>query len=91
MSRANGDRDLEVRVGALRRELAGLVATLCNLGQRLEDLADELHSRHQAGKVIALDRDGAARVAMIRTSWATSSNRAAVAFGAVLGPVVPLG
>ena len=56
MSRANGDRDLEVRVGALRRELAGLVATLCNLGQRLEDLADELHSRHQAGKVIALDR-----------------------------------
>jgi hypothetical protein len=56
MSSATGDRDLEVRVEALRRELAALVVTLCNLAQRLEDLADELRSRLQANKVVALDR-----------------------------------
>jgi hypothetical protein len=36
--------------------LPRLVVTLCNLGQRLEDVADELCSRRQADKVVALDR-----------------------------------
>ena len=36
--------------------LAGLIVTLSNAGQRLEDLADELRSRRQADKVVALDR-----------------------------------
>ena len=53
---ATGDRDLEARIEALRRELAGLIVTLSNAGQRLEDLADELRSRRQADKVVALDR-----------------------------------
>jgi hypothetical protein len=56
MSKASGDRDLEARIEALRRELAALVVTLCNLGQRLEDVADELRSRRRADKVVALDR-----------------------------------
>jgi hypothetical protein len=56
LSRATGERDVEGRVEAIRRELAAHVVTLCNLGQRLEDLADELRSRLQANKVIALDR-----------------------------------
>jgi hypothetical protein len=56
MSKATGDRDLEARVEALRRDLAAAIVTLCNLGQRLEDLTDELRSRRQAGKVIALHR-----------------------------------
>ena len=56
MSKASGNRDLEARVEALRRELATLVVALCNLGQRLEDVADELRSRRQADNVVALDR-----------------------------------
>jgi hypothetical protein len=51
MSRATGDRDLEARLEALRRELAVLIVTLSNVGRRIEDLADELRSRHQAGNV----------------------------------------
>ena len=56
MSVATGDRDLQARIEALRRELAGLIVTLSNAGQRLEDLADELRSRRQADKVVVLDR-----------------------------------
>ena len=56
MSRASAGHDLEARVEALRRELAALIVTLCNTGQRLEDLADELRSRRQMDKVVALDR-----------------------------------
>jgi hypothetical protein len=56
MSKATGDRDLEARVEALRRELAALIVTLCGLGQRLEDVADELRSRRRADNVVALDR-----------------------------------
>ena len=56
MSVATGDRDLEARIEALRRELAGLIVTLSNAGQRLEHLAEELGSRRQADKVVALDR-----------------------------------
>ena len=56
MSRATGDRDLEARLEALRRELAALIVTLSNVGRRIEDLADELRSRRQAGNVVALDR-----------------------------------
>jgi hypothetical protein len=56
MSRAIGDRDLAARVEALRRELAALVVALSNAGQRIEDLADELHSRRQADNVVQLDR-----------------------------------
>jgi hypothetical protein len=56
MSAAIGDRNLEARIEALRRELAGLIVTLSNAGQRLEHLADELRSRRQADKVVALDR-----------------------------------
>ena len=56
MSRATGDRDLEARLEAVRRELAALIVTLSNVGRRIEDLADELRSRGQAGNVVALDR-----------------------------------
>jgi hypothetical protein len=56
VSVATGDRDLEARIEALRRELAGLIVTLSNAGQRLEDLADELRSHRQMDKVVALDR-----------------------------------
>ena len=56
MSVATGDRNVEARIEALRRELAGLIVTLSNAGQRLEDLADELRSRRQADKVVALDQ-----------------------------------
>jgi hypothetical protein len=56
MSGATANRDLEARVEALRRELAALIVTLSNAGQRLEDLADELRSRRQVDKVVALDR-----------------------------------
>jgi hypothetical protein len=55
MSAASADRDLEARIEALRRELAELVVTLCNAGRRLDDLTDELRSRRQADKVVALD------------------------------------
>jgi hypothetical protein len=47
--------DLDARIEALRRQLAGVVIMLSNAGERLEDLADELRSRRQA-KVVALDR-----------------------------------
>jgi hypothetical protein len=56
MSRAFAGHDLEARVEALRRELTALIVTLCNTGQRLEELADELRSRRQMDKVVALDR-----------------------------------
>ncbi len=55
MSAASADRDLEARIEALRRELAGLVVTLCDAGRQLDDLTDELRSRRQADKVVALD------------------------------------
>jgi len=54
VSVAARDRNLEARIEALRRELAGLIVTLSNAGQRLEDLADELRSRRQADTVVAL-------------------------------------
>jgi chromosomal replication initiation ATPase DnaA len=56
MSRATGERDLEARLEALRQELAALIITLSNVGRRIENLADELRSRRQAGNVVALDR-----------------------------------
>jgi uncharacterized membrane protein len=56
VSAATADRDLEARIEALRRELAALIVTLSNAGQRLEDLAEELRSRRQADKVVALDQ-----------------------------------
>ena len=56
MRRASADHDLESRVESLRRELTALIVTLCNIGQRLEDLADELRSRRQMDNVVALDR-----------------------------------
>jgi hypothetical protein len=56
MRRASAGHDLEARVEALRRELAALIVTLCNTGQRLEDLADELRSRRQMDNVVALHR-----------------------------------
>ena len=49
------DRDLAARIEALRRELAGLVVTLCDAGRQLDDLADELRSRRQEDKIVALD------------------------------------
>ena len=55
MSVDAAELDLDARIEALRRELAGLVVMLSNAGERLEDLADELRSRRQA-KVVALDR-----------------------------------
>jgi hypothetical protein len=48
--------DLEERIEALRRELAGLMVTLSNAGQELADIAEELYSRRQANKVVALNR-----------------------------------
>jgi hypothetical protein len=56
MRGASESHDLEAQVEALRRELAELAATLCSAGQQLEDLADELRSRHQTGNVVTLDR-----------------------------------
>jgi chromosome segregation ATPase len=55
MSLDAAERDLEARLEALRRELARLVAAIADAGQQLEDLADELRSRRQADKVVALD------------------------------------
>ena len=54
MSATSADRDLEARIEAMRRELAGLVVTLHNAGQRLDDLTDELRSRRQADRVVTL-------------------------------------
>jgi hypothetical protein len=56
MRGASESHDLEAQVKALRRELAALIVTLCNAGQRLEDLADELRSRRQTDNVVILDR-----------------------------------
>jgi hypothetical protein len=64
MSRATGDRDLEARLEALRRELAALIVTLSNVGRRIEDLADELRSRRQAVMWSRSTGDSAARVVM---------------------------
>lgn len=55
MSVDAAELDLDARIEALRRQLAGVVIMLSNAGERLEDLADELRSRRQA-KVVALDR-----------------------------------
>jgi len=51
----SGERDLEVRLEALRQELVVLITTLNQLGQRLEDLTDELRSRRQVDNVVAFD------------------------------------
>ncbi len=59
LPRFHGDAancDLEERIEALRRELAGLVVTLSNASQELADIAEELHSRRRANKVVTLDR-----------------------------------
>jgi hypothetical protein len=50
------DGDLEERIEALRRELAGLVVTLSNASQELADISEELHSRRRANKVVTLHR-----------------------------------
>jgi uncharacterized membrane protein len=50
------DCDLEERIEALRRELAALVIALSKASQELADLAEELHSRRHANKVVALER-----------------------------------
>jgi hypothetical protein len=55
MRGAPESHDLEALVDALRRELAALVVALCNAGQRLEDLADELRSHRQPDNVVILD------------------------------------
>ena len=55
MSAVAGERDLEARIEALRRELAGLVVTLSNASQQLADLTEELRSRGRARKVITLE------------------------------------
>jgi hypothetical protein len=51
----SGERDLEARLEALRQELVGLITRLNQLGQRLEDLTDELCSRRQVDNVVAFD------------------------------------
>jgi hypothetical protein len=51
----SGERDLEVRLEALRQELVVLITTLNQLGQRLEDLTDELRSRREVDNVVAFD------------------------------------
>jgi hypothetical protein len=56
MSRTASNHDLEAQIDALRRELAAVIVTLSNLGQRLENLVDELQSRRQADKVVALNQ-----------------------------------
>ena len=55
MRAVSGERDLEVRLEALRQELVVLITTLNQLGQRLEDLTDELRSRRQVDNVVAFD------------------------------------
>jgi hypothetical protein len=54
--RSDADRDLEVRIEALRQEVAGLMVELRNTTQRLEDVAEELGSRRQTDNVVALDQ-----------------------------------
>ena len=55
MRAVSGERDLEVRLEALRQELVVLITTLNQLGQRLEDLTDELRSRREVDNVVAFD------------------------------------
>jgi hypothetical protein len=55
MRAVSGERDLEARVEVLRQELVGLTVTLSKVGQRLEDLTDELRSRRQMDNVVAFD------------------------------------
>jgi len=55
MRAVSGGRDLEARVEVLRQELVGLMVTLSKVGQRLEDLTDELRSRRQMDNVVAFD------------------------------------
>jgi len=55
MRAVSGERDLEARVEVLRQELVGLMVTLSKVGQRLEDLTDELRSRRQVDNVVAFD------------------------------------
>jgi hypothetical protein len=86
MRGASESHDLEAQVKALRRELAALIVTLCNAGQRLEDLADELRSRRQTDNVVTSTGDGTARAAKIRTSWSASLNRAGVRHYSPLAP-----
>jgi cell division septum initiation protein DivIVA len=56
MSADATERDLQARVEALRRELAGLTTRLSKAAQRLVDLEDELRSRRHAANVVTLDR-----------------------------------
>ena len=56
MTRVPSDHGLETRIETLRRELAAVIVTLCNVGQQLEDVADELRSRREAEKVVAFNR-----------------------------------
>jgi hypothetical protein len=55
MRAVSGERDLEARVEVLRQELVGLTVALTRVGQRLEDLTDELRSRRQMDNVVAFD------------------------------------
>ena len=55
MRAVSGERDLEARVEVLRQELVGLTVTLSKVGQRLEDLTDELRSRRQIDNVVGFD------------------------------------
>ena len=55
MRAVSGERDLEARLEALRQELVGLITRLNQLGQRLEDLTDELRSRRHVDNVVAFD------------------------------------
>jgi len=55
VSAVSGERDLDARLEALGQELMGLIVTLSKVGQRLDDLTDELRSRRHVDNVIALD------------------------------------
>ena len=55
MSAVSGERDLDARLEALGQELMGLIVTLSKVGQRLDDLTDELRSRRHVDNVIAFD------------------------------------
>jgi hypothetical protein len=55
LSAVSGERDLDARLEALRQELVGLLVTLSRVGQRLDDLTDELRSRRHVDNVIAFD------------------------------------
>ena len=55
MSVDSVDSDLEARVEVLRQELAGAIATISKVCQRLKELTDDPRSRRQASNVVALD------------------------------------